>query len=291
MEIKNFVRRGLLEESNSYRSVMRFTGHPPMNILALLEGKARRKVRLRGNRFLYENYFAPSFVGVEDLLLEQSHQGAVGVYPGAHYVVWDAEDFLNATQMNPPLARRVILELSRRIRIYDLRNSTTDLELKRDLDLEIGMPAAEMSDALYEMSFADEDEFPAHIVNQLSRTFQAGDFLLRQGDGSSELYIIVEGEADVFQTPPGGNRRQIDTLGASDMAGEMAQFDGMPRTADVVARTNITALEFKSADFHLLFQLHPKWSRKLMRTLSERVEQRLRSFETIELGSGMNTGA
>ena len=283
MDIKNFVRRGLLDESTSYKSIMRFTGHPPMNILALLEGKARRKVRLKEGRFLYENYFAPSFVGVEDLLLEQSHSGAVGVYPGAHYVVWDSEDFQNAVQMNPQLARRVILELSRRIRIYDQRQSTTDLELRQDVDVEVGEADAEMSDALYEMSFADDDEFPPHIVNQLFRQFAEGASILKQDDTTNQLYILLNGDADVFQTRPGEGRLKIDTLGPGDMAGEMAQFDGLPRTADVVARTPVKALEFKPEDFHLLFQLHPKWSQKLMRTLSKRVEQRLSSFETLAI--------
>ena len=283
MDIKNFVRRGLLDESTSYKSIMRFTGHPPMNILALLEGKARRKVRLKEGRFLYENYFAPSFVGVEDLLLEQSHSGAVGVYPGAHHVVWDSEDFQNAVQMNPQLARRVILELSRRIRIYDQRQSTTDLELRQDVDVEVGEADAEMSDALYEMSFADDDEFPPHIVNQLFRQFAEGASILKQDDTTNQLYILLNGDADVFQTRPGEGRLKIDTLGPGDMAGEMAQFDGLPRTADVVARTPVKALEFKPEDFHLLFQLHPKWSQKLMRTLSKRVEQRLSSFETLAI--------
>jgi CRP-like cAMP-binding protein len=222
-------------------------------------------------------------VGVEDLLLEQSHTGAVGVYPGAHYVVWDSEDFQNAVQMNPQLARRVILELSRRIRIYDQRQSTTDLELRQDVDVEVGEADAEMSDALYEMSFADDDEFPPHIVNQLFRQFSEGSPILKQDDTTNQLYILLSGEADVFQTRSGEGRVQIDTLGQGDMAGEMAQFDGLPRTADVVARTPVKALEFKPEDFHLLFQLHPKWSQKLMRTLSKRVEQRLSSFETLRL--------
>lgn len=284
MDIKNFVRRGLLDEGRGYKNVMRFTGRPPANILALLEGKARRKVHLSGNRYLYENYFAPSFVGVEDLLLEHSHSGAVGVYPGSHYVVWNAEDFLNAVQINPLLARRVILELSRRIRIYDLRHRTTDLELRQDPGVEdVGAPEAEMTDALYEMSFADEDEFPPHIVSRLARLFEPGSYLLRQDDTTDELYIIIEGQTDVYQTPEDGRRHLIDSLGAGDMVGEMAQFDGLPRSADVIARNTVKALEFKREDFHLLFQLHPKWSHKLMYTLSQRIEQRLSNLENLDL--------
>ena len=273
MDLKTFVRRGRIDEARSYQTVYQTGFRSPDCLVLLLEGKCRRKLMLRKGRHLYENYYAEAFIGLEDILLGESRPGAIGVYPGAHYVLWDAEDFKNAIALQPELARRAIMELSRRVRIYDARKHTTDLKLRSNVEMEVGEPDASLTTALYEMSFAAEDEFPPHLVEQLARDFTAGQALMQQGEASTELYIILEGELDIF-VHRDGKQQKIDEIGAGDMVGEMAQFDGLPRSADVIARSPTRALVFESANFHMLFQLHPRWTQKLLSTLAERVEQR-----------------
>ncbi len=282
MEFKKYIRRGVFEEAENYRTVLKFRESGTSRILMLLEGKCRRKLSLNASRKLYENYYPVSFIGLEDLLLGQSRPGAAGVYPGSHYVVWDGNDFLNAMNIHPELARRAIYDMSRRIRIYDSHQKVTDSEFKRETEIDIGAAQPELTDALYEMSFADEDSFPPHLVEKLSRNFEPGDYLMKQGDSSKELYILLDGQADVFHNE-GLDKRKIDTLSHGDMAGEMAQFDGHPRSADVQALTKVTALVFLPENFHMLFQLHPRWSLKLLRTLALRIEQRRIDFETLDL--------
>lgn len=281
MDLKNYVRKGILDESPAYKTVLKFDGRPGQ-ILLLLEGRARRKTLLGNGRKLYENFYPVSLVGLEDLMLESSRPGAVGVYPGSHYVLWDSNDFLNAISIHPEVARRAIMELSRRIRIYDSHQRTMDLELKQDHHAELNQLSGEMSDMLYEMSFSDDESFPASVIEKLGRSFEPGQYLMKQGDESKELYILLDGEADVFRAGNEG-RRQLDGLGANDMAGEMAQFDGMPRSADVIARTQVQALVFNPENFHMIFQLHPKWSRRLLITLAKRADHRKMEFESLDL--------
>lgn len=285
MELKKFVRRGNLDESHRYRTVTRFEEQVPGTVIMLLEGRARRKIQLTPTRTLYENYYPVAFVGLEDYLLGRTRAGAAGMYPGSHYVLWEVDDFNSALEIHPELSRRAIFELSRRIRIYDAHSKTTDPDLKREHYVALGAPEAELADALYEMSFADDDEFPPHLVQKLSREFASGDSLMRQGDETMDLFIILSGKVDVYMTSDleGGERRKIDTLGEGDMVGEMAQFDGLPRSADVVATETTRTLSFGPEDFHMLFQLHPRWSRKLLHTLAERLDQRRSALETVDL--------
>ncbi len=283
MELKKYVRRGTLDECGDYRRLLSYNGQPPGVILVLLEGRARRKVQISPQRWLYENYYPTSFIGLEDQILGRSRLGAVGVYPGSHYVLWDADDFLNAAGIQPELARRAIFELSRRIRIIDSHKRSTDAMLRVEREIELGAPSEEIRDDLYEMSFADEDDFPREIVGRLSRTLQDGEFLMRQGDTSTELYIILEGSVEILQKGDDGQTRKIDLLSEGDMLGEMAQFDGLPRSASARAAGDVRALEFKPENFHLLFMLHPKWSQKLMSTLAERVDQRLNALSGVDL--------
>ena len=283
MELKKYVRRGIFDECTTYQPIKTYDGKQPQDIVMLLEGKCRRKIKLADNRFLYENYYPTSFIGLEDYVLQRSRVSGIGMYPGSHYVIWSGEDFMNAAGIQPELARRAIFELSRRIRIYDTRKKSTDALLKVERVIDIGPPQADLADSIYEMSFADDDEFPAHLVDKLSRSFAPGEYIMQQGDLSSELYIILSGELEIFQKGKDGVTRLIDTLTEGAMVGEMAQFDSLPRSADARAKTEVRALAFLPENFHLLFQLHPKWSQKLLHTLAERVDQRLKTFAVIDL--------
>ena len=285
MELKKYVRRGRLDECGDYRAIMKYDGTPPGSILVLLEGRARRKAGISGSRTLYENYYPTSFIGLEDHIIGRSRPGAVGVYPGSHYILWDADDFLNAANIQPELARRAIFELSRRIRIYDSHKRSTEAMLRVERIVEVGAPEEELRDELYEMSFADEDDFPVEIVARLERRFSDGDFLMQQDDPSTELYIVMEGTVEILQRGEDGQTRKIDLLAEGELVGEMAQFDGMPRSATALAAGPVRALEFKPENFDLLFMLHPKWSQKLLRTLAERIDQRLNGFAGVDLAT------
>ena len=282
MVLKKYVRKGVFDECRSYKPLGKLEGRMPTDIIMLLEGKCRRKIQLTNNRHLYENYYPTSFIGLEDYVLRRGRLGAIGMYPGSHYVIWDGEDFMSALGIQPELARRAIFELSRRIRIYDAHKKSTEALLKVERHIDIGAPQAELSDTLYEMSFADDDNFPPHLVEKLTVKFQDGEALMRQGELTSDLYIILTGKVQIYQTY-NHERRLIDTCGEGQMIGEMAQFDSLPRSADGIAQGTVEALAFSPENFHLLFQLHPRWSRQLLETLAERVTQRLRTFETIDL--------
>lgn len=110
---------------------------------------------------------------------------------------------------------------------------------------------------------------------------------MRQGDETMDLFIILSGKVDVYMKTEkdGGAARKIDSLGEGEMVGEMAQFDGLARSADIVAVEPTRALSFGPEDFHMLFQLHPRWSRKLLQTLAERLDQRRTALETADLAA------
>ena len=105
---------------------------------------------------------------------------------------------------------------------------------------------------------------------------------MKAGDTSNELYIIVQGSVSVFHHRA-GELEKIDELRENEMVGEMAQFDGLPRSATVVANEPVKALSFKPENFHLLFQLHPKWSNKLLQTLARRIDSRRQDLVHIDV--------
>ncbi len=285
MDIKHYIHSGRLVQNFTRTTILEFTSDPPDMIILLLEGKCRRKLSLKPRRVLYENYYPLSFIGLEDYLLGFSREGGVGAYAGAHYCLWDIQDFQNALRIYPELAHRIIFELSRRVRIYDAHQHKTDISLRAEASkLDLSDTKSEVSQALYDMSFADEDEFPASVIEKLSKQYQNGDYLMRQGESSTELFIIYSGEVEILQkTEDGASPKTIDKLGPGSMVGEMAQFDGLLRSADVKAVKETQALVFRPRDFSLIFQLHPRWSQQICSTLAERIEQRRRSLAEARL--------
>ena len=66
-------------------------------------------------------------------------------------------------------------------------------------------------------------------------------------------------------------------VGPGDLVGEISMFDGLPRSANVIAESELLLVKFAPGDFHLMFQLHSKWSMKVLTTLAERVEKEEKS--------------
>jgi CRP/FNR family transcriptional regulator, cyclic AMP receptor protein len=62
--------------------------------------------------------------------------------------------------------------------------------------------------------------------------------LVREGDFSTELFVIEEGTADVVR---GG--QTIDTVGVGDVVGEIGVLRKAKRTADVVATTPLLVIK------------------------------------------------
>ena len=74
-----------------------------------------------------------------------------------------------------------------------------------------------------------------------SVTFPAGETIMRQGEHGSFALVILEGEVDVYVEIPAG-LIHMATLGQDRVVGELGGFADVPRTATIVARTDIAAL-------------------------------------------------
>jgi CRP-like cAMP-binding protein len=96
----------------------------------------------------------------------------------------------------------------------------------------------------------------------------AGSVLVDQGDPGTHCYVIIEGIASVYV-----RGEHVASVGAGSMVGEMALVDHRPRTATVVADTDLDLLRFDSAAFAKLLDEMPKASERVMALLRTRLSQ------------------
>ena len=78
--------------------------------------------------------------------------------------------------------------------------------------------------------------------------------IVRQGEPGDTFYVLIEGEAKVKDA----NGRVLSRLIPGDFFGEISLMDGGPRTATVVAETNLTTLALSRKDFSALLRSEPK---------------------------------
>ncbi len=92
--------------------------------------------------------------------------------------------------------------------------------------------------------------------------------LCEQGRVGQEFFLILRGEAAVKR---GG--RRIGTLGPGDHFGEMALLDKLPRSASVVALTDMDLVVLSQQEFSDVLETVPVLSHKLLAALSERLRE------------------
>ena len=102
--------------------------------------------------------------------------------------------------------------------------------------------------------------------------FLAGDELFRQGDFGDAAYIILDGVADVMVETAGGAVK-VASLHKNDIIGEIAILCNVPRTATVVAATELATLRIsKDGFFHLVNQF-PQIGIEVMHELASRLNE------------------
>ncbi len=113
--------------------------------------------------------------------------------------------------------------------------------------------------------FSEEDlRRVVELSNETSAS--AGSVLVDQGDPGTDCYVVLDGTASVYV-----RGEYVASIGPGSMIGEMALLDHRPRTATVVADTDLQLLRFDSKHFRQLLDEMPKASERVMTLLRSRL--------------------
>ncbi len=141
-------------------------------------------------------------------------------------------------------------------------------------DWTLGREAAPASYELFEDMTLEEVE---QVVPLLQRKkYAAGEAILQAGDWPSDLYFLARGNASVYLMMPPGSRKRLATFSAGMVFGEMAVIERAPRSAMVVADTEVQCDLLSLEAFEALSVVSPQIKIKLLASLGARLSRRLR---------------
>lgn len=103
------------------------------------------------------------------------------------------------------------------------------------------------------------------------RRWTAGEVMIRQGDPGDSVLVVAEGAARVEVHDGPGPARRIADFVPGDLVGEMALVLREPRSADVIAETDIVAYALSAEDFEAIASRHPDLGLVLTRVVADRL--------------------
>ncbi len=103
------------------------------------------------------------------------------------------------------------------------------------------------------------------------RRYAPGEVLMRQGDASQVMHVVLSGRVRVDREDSGGEKVLLAELGANEVVGEMGVLDHGPRSATVTAIEATETLELHATAIAVVLIQHPAVAATLLRTLSRRL--------------------
>jgi small-conductance mechanosensitive channel/CRP-like cAMP-binding protein len=120
---------------------------------------------------------------------------------------------------------------------------------------------------LFDAMTAEEKESLAERMRHVP--FSRGEVIMRQGAEAHRLYILTNGEAQVRVLGKDGEKT-VATIEAPSFFGEMGLMTGEPRSATVVAVTDVDCYRIDKEDFHGILSQRPEIADAISAVLAQR---------------------
>jgi glutaminase len=108
------------------------------------------------------------------------------------------------------------------------------------------------------------------------KVYQAGEVMIQAGEPARELFFLARGNVSVFLLLAQGARKRLATFSPGMAFGEMAIIERGPRSATIVADTEVHCDLLNLDDFETLSSARPQIKIKLLENLSLALSSRLR---------------
>jgi CRP/FNR family transcriptional regulator, cyclic AMP receptor protein len=127
--------------------------------------------------------------------------------------------------------------------------------------------------------FKELDDGELARVAELCRVqeFVSGEYIFREGEAGSRLYLIFEGDVRISRTIPGSGEEALAVLKPGSLFGEMSVFDRSERSTDAISNGGTKVLTISRSDFELLLDFNRELAYKVLWSCVRLLSGRLRA--------------
>ena len=102
-------------------------------------------------------------------------------------------------------------------------------------------------------------------------TYMTDETIFEAGSSGEAVYIVLDGEVDIFVALPGGGKAWLARFGPGRSFGEIGVFTDEEPTISTVAHSQTCLLQIQKGDFLELTREIPQLSYAVMRDLARRL--------------------
>jgi len=240
------------------------------------------------------------FFGVVSTMSGHSHIETAQAMTDVTLISVQKEQFSQLIQGNAPVAMKIIMQFSRRMRYLD--EALTRLTLKTNAQEnpshifyvgEYYVKHNQLNQAFYALQkyvkYCPKGENMQKAVEYLKkiapyvknvqqapkpgemvRSFSKDQIVFCEGEPGDELFIIQKGSVKIIKITD-NNEILLAVLKTGDIFGEMALLESKPRAAGAVAYEDCQLMAVNRANFQQMIQTQPQLIARLTTLLSERI--------------------
>ncbi len=103
--------------------------------------------------------------------------------------------------------------------------------------------------------------------------YSQDDIIVSEGELSSSMYIILNGNANVYISSFSDTPTKVAEIGKGDFFGEMSLLEDMPRSATIIASVDTIAIKIDRDSFDILLENRPDIIMKMLKNMSSRIRK------------------
>jgi CRP/FNR family transcriptional regulator/voltage-gated potassium channel len=119
----------------------------------------------------------------------------------------------------------------------------------------------------------EKDDLERLAKVTVSREFETGDVIVREGELGVAFYIVAKGKVEVVKDLGAPNEQVLATMSEGDFFGEMSLFDNEVRSASVRAAAETECLVLTKWDFNAELTTSPTITHAMFRILARRIRE------------------
>lgn len=125
--------------------------------------------------------------------------------------------------------------------------------------------------------FAGLDELESAVLFGIAdqQVVRQGATLCNEGDPGDSLYVLLEGTVEVLKKDASGTQQSLAKLARGAVIGEMSLLSESPRSASILAITDLKLMRIPCSRFHRLLAEDSLPALKVVRNLAQLLTKRL----------------